>query len=288
LLFKYSDKPGLKLEIKRALKAIGRPDKQGRIILKSTHDIELFKSIGSKISDKWDKERVTGQIKNLERLQKIGLTSDYMLRMALRELSELSAGSGESEEEKQAREMKEIERSFIGKKIDGFFPTPPMLIEKMFSMAKVFEHETILEPSAGLGHIAEAIRLKYPENELDVVEVNRSLFEALEKNKFQAFNMDFLTVKEVSYDVIFMNPPFEKHQDIDHVLHAYSLLKKGGRLVAIMAGNKKNSSQSKVNEFIDFVNDHGYMVENEKGAFKSAFRSTNVHTVTVYLEKPTD
>ena len=100
--------------------------------------------------------------------------------------------------------------------------------------------------------------------------------------------MDFLQVEEVSYDVIFMNPPFEKHQDIEHVLHAYSLLKKGGRLVAIMAGNKKNSSQSKVNEFIDFVDDHGYMVENEEGAFKSAFRSTNVNTVTVYLEKTTN
>ena len=51
----------------------------------------------------------------------------------------------ESEEEKQAREMKEIERSFIGKKIDGFFPTPPDLIETMFSMARVFEGETVLE-----------------------------------------------------------------------------------------------------------------------------------------------
>lgn len=287
ILLKYQDTPGLKLEIKRALRAVGRPDEQGKFILKGEYNIGLFKSIGSKISDRWDKGRVLDQIKNLERMQNIGLTSDYLLRMALRELGELSAGNGESEEEKQAREMKEIERSFIGKKIDGFFPTPPDLIETMFSMARVFEGETVLEPSAGLGHIAEAIRGEYPENELDVVEVNYALCEALEKKKFQAFNMDFLQVEEVSYDVIFMNPPFEKHQDIDHVMHAYSLLKKGGRIVAVMAGNKKNSQQAKVNDFVEFVEDHGgYIIDNEAGAFKSAFRSTSVNTVTVYLEKP--
>ena len=32
-----------------------------------------------------------------------------------------------------------------------------------------------------------------------------------------------------------MNPPFENGRDIDHVTHALSLLKPGGRLVAIMS-----------------------------------------------------
>jgi len=41
---------------------------------------------------------------------------------------------------------------------------------------RVFEGETILEPSAGLGHIAEEIRTKYPSNSLSVIEFNYSLF----------------------------------------------------------------------------------------------------------------
>jgi hypothetical protein len=36
------------------------------------------------------------------------------------------------------------------------------------------------------------------------------------------------------YDRIIMNPPFSKGRDIQHVRHAYELLRPGGRLVAIM------------------------------------------------------
>jgi ubiquinone/menaquinone biosynthesis C-methylase UbiE len=184
--------------------------------------------------------------------------------------------------------MKELERSFISKKIEGFFPTPPLLINRLFSMAKVFEGETILEPSAGLGHIAEAIREKYPNNELQTVEYNISLSNVLEKKGFKNTCADFLTLPtdERKFDVIFMNPPFEKNQDIDHINHAFKMLNPGGRLVCSMAGNKhENSSNKKIIEFLNFVNENGYIQQNEEGSFKNAFNSTNVNTITVYLEK---
>src|SRR3546814_3629081 len=37
-----------------------------------------------------------------------------------------------------------------------------------------------------------------------------------------------------SVDAVVMNPPFEKGQDVAHVLHAWRSLKTGGTLVAIM------------------------------------------------------
>ena len=86
------------------------------------------------------------------------------------------------------------------------------------------------------------------------------------------------------YDVIFMNPPFENDQDIDHVRHAFKLLKDGGRLVSVVCGNK-NSDRTKIKEFNTFVDEHGYMKDNEAGAFKSAFIPTGVNTSLVYLEK---
>ncbi|HHK0428589.1 TPA: methyltransferase, partial [Pseudomonas aeruginosa] len=46
---------------------------------------------------------------------------------------------------------------------------------------------------------------------------------------------DFMEVSGKQYDRIVMNPPFSKGRDIQHVQHAYSLLKPGGRLVAIMS-----------------------------------------------------
>lgn len=282
---KYSETKGMIQDIARILKDLKRAPRNGHLIrLKGEYSIGLYKRAALKFTDKWDKERILNQIQDFERLQKMGLTNEAMLKTALRELAELTKGTGISEEEKKEIETKELERSFIGKKINGFFPTPQPLIEEMLAMAKVFEGETIREPSAGLGHIAEQIRIMHPANTLHVNECNYSLADVLDKKGFNTTTGDFLE-ETGKTDVIFMNPPFENNQDIDHVKHAFSLLNDGGRLVAIMAGNK-NGSNKKVVEFMELVNEHGYIKENEAGSFKSAFNSTGVNTCTVYLEKP--
>jgi phospholipid N-methyltransferase len=282
----YSDVDGMKQGVKKILDYSKKyADKNDYLTLEGSYIIELFKKTASKISDKWKKDRILDEIKDFERIQKMGLTNLTLLKTALRELGELGKGTGLTQEQKDETELKKLERSFVTKKISGFFPTPNPLIEKMFSMAKVFENETILEPSAGLGHIATAIKNKFPENKLNVIEYNHSLSEVLNKKGFETENADFLETSK-KYDVIFMNPPFEKNQDIDHVRHAFSLLNNGGRLVSIMAGNK-SGTQKKVAEFMDFVNEFGHMEQNEEGSFKSAFITTGVNTVTVYLEKPT-
>lgn len=289
IFIKYDDTSGMKRDVKEILKYTKRnKNKSGYLILEGEYIIKLFKTTASKIpnysfSDTWAKDRILDNIKNYERIIKLGLTDLSILKTALRELTSLTEGTGPTEEEKQAKELKELERSFISKKIAGFFPTPKPLIEKMFEMCKVYEGETILEPSAGLGHIAQEIKEKYPKNDLSVIEFNYSLWEVLEKKGFNAEHMNFISSSH-KYDVIFMNPPFEKNQDIEHVKHAFSLLNNGGRLVAIMAGNKGNLNKI-TQEFNEFVNYHGYMDDNEEGSFKSAFNSTGVSTITVYLEK---
>ena len=37
------------------------------------------------------------------------------------------------------------------------------------------------------------------------------------------------------YDLVVMNPPFDRERDIDHVTHALRFLKSDGQLVAIMS-----------------------------------------------------
>lgn len=37
------------------------------------------------------------------------------------------------------------------------------------------------------------------------------------------------------FDVIVMNPPFDRGRDCDHVRHAFRFLKPGGKLVAVMS-----------------------------------------------------
>jgi len=284
IFMKHEDTSGMKRDVQKILKHAKRyQDKFGLVTLTHSYDIKLFKSAALKLRDEWDKDRILDSIKDYERIMKMGLVDLPTLKTALRELHGLSGSDQLSDEEKKAKELKELERSFKLKKIDGFFPTPEPLIEQMFGMVKIYENDTILEPSAGLGHIAGAIKQRYPENALDVVEYNHSLFEVLKKKDFNAECADFLTTSK-TYDVILMNPPFEKNQDIDHVMHAYKLLNEGGRMVAIMAGNK-NGQSKKIKEFAEFVENNGYMVQNEEGSFKNSFRNTGVNTVTVYLEK---
>lgn len=67
---------------------------------------------------------------------------------------------------------------------------------------------------------------------------------------------DFLDVtkKEIgTINRVVMNPPFTRHQDIDHVRHAYDLLDAGGVLVAIMCESTFFRSDKKSVEFRDFL-----------------------------------
>lgn len=229
-------------------------------------------------------ERHKGQLLEYKRVMRMQLESLPELRTALRELVNIKLNTTVSPEMKRAQEVKELERKFIGQKIDGFFPTPRILAEKIVNLAKIEPGNTILEPSAGLGHLAEVIEELHPENSLTVCEISYSLCEALKLKGYQVAEREDFLQHTSKYDRIVMNPPFENGQDMEHVLHAYSLLNAGGRLVAIMAGNKSKTNK-KTAEFMEFAQNNGYTIDNPSGSFLSAFRPTGVNTITVVIDK---
>jgi len=234
--------------------------------------------------DRWEVERYKEMNNRYQRIVRLGITTIFELRTALRELVRIKEGVQLTDEQKKMQQIRELERKFVGKKIDGFFPTPPELAAEVVRKAGIVEGDIILEPSAGLGHIAEAITEAHPDNELICIEYYHPLAEALRLKEFNAFSADFLQCAG-EYDKIIMNPPFENLQDIDHVNHAWHLLKPGGRIVAIMAGNKSRET-GKVKDFMQFVDQYGIWEENPSGSFASAFRPTGVNTITVILDKP--
>ena len=71
-----------------------------------------------------------------------------------------------------------------------------------------------------------------------------------------------------------MNPPFTQGQDVAHILHARSLLRPGGRLVAICGNGPK---QRAVLEPLAAV-----WIELPSGAFKKS--GTNVATAIVVID----
>lgn len=218
--------------------------------------------------------------KTMNRLDKLGIKTDEQLRTAIRELDSLTVT------EQKEDPIKKLERDLVGKKIDGYFPTPRELVEQMIDYAEIQPGHQVLEPSAGKGNIADIIKESEPNAEIDVIEINQGLRSMLEIKGYNVASNDFTEYDGKQYDRIIMNPPFENFQDIDHVKHAYELLKPGGKLVAIMGAGVKNSRKKAV-EFRQWIDEAGSYIEDlPDGSFKSSERQTGVATVMVTIEKP--
>jgi predicted RNA methylase len=182
--------------------------------------------------------------------------------------------------------------------VPGFFPTPPALCQQMIEAADLpdtpSEDFSILEPSAGIGSLIDAILIAVPEmaGRIDAFEVAYSCSEVLIAKEHNHARGDFLWAvpQADTYDRILMNPPFENNADIEHVQHAYKWLKPGGRLVAIMSEGSFNASASrqKVAAFQYWLNDIGAESTPIRDAFKdaTAFRNTGVAVRLVVIDKP--
>jgi hypothetical protein len=123
------------------------------------------------------------------------------------------------------------------KKEFQFFETPKEIASQMIALADIKKDDDVGEPSAGQGAIADLI---YGYNSLTVIELNPDNVKVLISKGYNVITADFLTcytsVAEAKgiFSKIVMNPPFSRQQDIDHVTHAWNLLRDGGRLVSIM------------------------------------------------------
>lgn len=118
----------------------------------------------------------------------------------------------------------------------NLFQTPPQIAARLLHMLKPQSGESLLEPSAGLGRLlseAEPYGLA-----LTAIEFAPQCSRCLSFRFPNATHLqrDFLTVSPSEtglFDMVAMNPPFHMRADIDHVFHALSFLKPGGRLAAI-------------------------------------------------------
>ncbi len=224
-------------------------------------------------------------ISKIKRLESMGITSAPELRAALREFVDYRGKKGAIDKAKQ------LERKLIGNKGIGndFFPTPKATAERMVRMADIAPGMKVLEPSAGNGNIAEAI--KSAGVSPDVVESSSSLREILEAKGFNLVGSDFMDYAEGGYDRIVMNPPFSNGQDAEHIQHAYELLKPGGKIVAIAGEGIFFRSDAKAQGFRSWLDAHNGESESlPAGTFNdtSLMATTGVNARLVTVEKPAD
>lgn len=168
--------------------------------------------------------------------------------------------------------------------IPGFFPTPKNIIARMLDEADIQAGQRVLEPSAGRGDIAEAVRA-YAEVNLTVCEISPRLQGILSRKGFPIAAEDFLQLNG-EFDRILMNPPFESGQDVQHINRAFSLLAPGGRLVAICSESPFFRMTPSAADFRALVDVHGWSERLPQGAFTFSDRPTGVNTRLVILDKP--
>lgn len=112
-----------------------------------------------------------------------------------------------------------------------FYPTPEKLARICADLAQIAEDDVVLEPSAGQGDLAAAL----PKDQTICVEVSELHCAVLRARGFSTVCMDFLKYRDPSgFDAVVMNPPFADGRAQAHVEHAASMVKPGGRLVAIL------------------------------------------------------
>jgi predicted RNA methylase len=116
------------------------------------------------------------------------------------------------------------------------FQTPPELARRMAELAEIDASTSVLEPSAGLGRLLDAIASREPRN-VTACEIAPQLCRHLYKREeVRLLNRDFLTVDPAElplFDRVVMNPPFHMRADIKHIRHALTFLRPGGILVAL-------------------------------------------------------
>lgn len=207
----------------------------------------------------------------------------------------------------------------------GFYPTPQPVVDQIFRAhgwnAKPIyvlrdaekPQLRILEPSAGTGQLArrcitsikdfsdwsdygepekmERWRHEYRfDNLVDCVELQSTLAHGLESTGLynRVYCQDFLTLRPEAtglYDIVVMNPPFDRERDIDHVMHALTFLKPGGLLTAIMSSGTEFRETKKAAAFREVVAKMGgHFIDLPPGSFSEV--GTNVNTCYVQLTKP--
>lgn len=217
---------------------------------------------------------------NLERraaLDKLGIETHYEYRQALREYLSLR------EQPAEADRVRKLERDLAGRNVGvDFFPTPPAVVSRIVEQADIGDGMRVLEPSAGKGDIAEAIRDSAEGVTVEAAEVSGPLREILEAKGFDLIGHDFMELQPTpQYDRVVMNPPFLNDNGAAHVRHAFKMLKPGGRLVAVMGTGSRGKA-----EFEAWLDEVGGIAEPlPEGSFKSSFRPTGVATQVVVIDK---
>lgn len=171
-----------------------------------------------------------------------------------------------------------------------FYPTPSALAIKAWHLFDKAPIRRVLEPSAGRGDLLEPLRdeFRYCRGPVDTIEVNIAHHPSLREKGYRVIDTDFLKFRSpVGYSHIILNPPF--HAGVDHVLHAWEILRDGQIVAILNAETIDNPYTEKRRHLVRLIEQHG-RVEYVESAFQDpdTLRKTDVRVALVHLRKKTE
>lgn len=118
-----------------------------------------------------------------------------------------------------------------------FYPTPEGIARDAVEMAEIGHEHDCLEPSAGIGNLADMFGKC---RGVCCIEVSRLHCQALESKGYFVICTDFLGMSNAErFDRIVMNPPYSQGRWQAHIEHAATMLRTDGILVAILPASAK-------------------------------------------------
>ena len=196
---------------------------------------------------------------------------------------------------------KPLVESFIATEImplknpTAFFPTPIKIVEEMVRISdfdclpsdEEYQNKyRILEPSGGVGGIADVIKKYAPFSKLDVIEILDVNQEVLRQKGYNPICMDFMDYNSdfsINYDYILMNPPYQGRTYIKHIKHAYNMLNERGILVAVIPTSFISNGDKLSKWLFNKIAELGEIYHNEENSFIE--QGTKVDTCIIYINK---
>ncbi len=175
-----------------------------------------------------------------------------------------------------------------------FYPTPEQLASDMLSGIDFDWISSVLEPSAGKGDLADAVRQRLRSTcagcwnktdwDIDTIELNPELRHILTGKGYRVVHDDFLTYDTAKhYDL--MNPPFFGGDK--HLLKAIKMQRRGGRIVCLLnAETVKNPCTNTRRKLAAKLEEYSASVEFLEKAFAQAERRTDVEIALVKINIP--
>lgn len=155
-----------------------------------------------------------------------------------------------------------------------FYPTPQSIVDHLEQAVKDNENydsnTTLLEPSAGIGNIADAFK----DAKISCIEICNLNKEILNVKNHNVISTDFLKTKpDKLYDFVVMNPPYSEGRLKLHVEHALKFINDTGKIYAVVPTGSLNK-----------VTFPGYLTNVYKN-FNSEFDNTQIQTSIIEIKK---